>query len=862
MLNQKWAMLYFLYQLSDPQPTTALREATPSASNRLPSRQPMLESVRESESPEPAPKPQPERQFNVNSSAFNEAFSNAGLLRLPEADGPDAPPKERPISRGKKDRPKETKDVNGDAETEATPEPQKYPSYSALEPSESSLLRDLPFTLQGLSSTNFIFSDSKTLQLPNTLPVPLISLLHTLAEPCLLYKNLSEFVESSQGGLIGQSFRSALSVELRAYLGLVATLEGQIRRALAQLSDNESRQGIGKAGVTLKRCVVWTREATMGLRLMSLMVESSKDKKGGQLISVIHSFSLTHGDPFVKSFAERLLSHVTRPFYAMLRQWIYDGELSDPYQEFFVLETADKLDDSSGDNSRKGAATSVWEEKYKLNTSMVPSIISDTFAQKIFLIGKSLTFIRHSCLDAAWVSTYSRTHSRELHYGDTARLETSIDEAYATTMARLIDLMSTKFQLFTHLRALKSYLLLGAGDFIAILLESLSSALDRPANTQYRHTLTAQLEHAVRNSNAQYDDPDVLRRLDSRMLELSQGEIGWDVFTLEYKISSPVDVIVTPHASKQYLKIFNFLWRVKRAEYSLNATWRRCQTGSRTVLRSVEDKVGRDWKAARVGVAEMVFWTQQVMYYVLFEVIESSYTELLRDMQKSGSTLDDLIKAHEKYLHSITRKGLLGGGTTGADFTGQLHEILKTMLQYRDAVDQLYSFSIAEFTRRQEISAKIENRTSAGKWGLSDRDDDEPLSSSTPGLPSRPATKLGVRERDTDSPLLPFPAGLSSGASEEDVLMSLRQRLTALAGDFKARVNVLLGDLMSQPDADMRWLAMVMNFNDVYQPVRRKKRAAGGAEKSAMKTAPGAGKEREREDGRGSVDKGKGRAAE
>ena len=44
------------------------------------------------------------------------------------------------------------------------------------------------------------------------------------------------------------------------------------------LNDSEPRKGIGKAGVTLKRCVYWTREATMGLRLMSLMVEEAKSK--------------------------------------------------------------------------------------------------------------------------------------------------------------------------------------------------------------------------------------------------------------------------------------------------------------------------------------------------------------------------------------------------------------------------------------------------------------------------------------------------------------------------------------------------------------------------------------------------------
>jgi gamma-tubulin complex component 3 len=36
--------------------------------------------------------------------------------------------------------------------------------------------------------------------------------------------------------------------------------------------------------------------------------------------------------------------------------------------------------------------------------------------------------------------------------------------------------------------------------------------------------------------------------------------------------------------------------------------------------------------------------------------------------------------------------------------------------------------------------------------------------------------------------------------------------------------------LAYQPDVDMRFLGVVMNFNDVYQPVRKQKRAAVGKE--------------------------------
>lgn len=710
-------------------------------------------------------------------------------------------------------------------------------------PSEPALLRDLPFCLQGLSTKNLEFSSPTTLKLPRNLPVPLISLLHTLAEPCLLYRKLSAFVEQPDGGLVEQSLKAAIGSELRSYLGLVATLEGEIRTALTAASkaaeagsEAADPKAVMKAGVTLKRCVVWMRDATMALRLMSLMVEEAQGKKGGQLISVIHGFSTGHGDPFVGAFAEKLLGHMTRPFYGMLTQWIYDGELSDPYHEFFVVQP-----EARPNMDPRRTATSVWDEKYKLDDDMVPTIMNHEFAKKVFLIGKSLNFIRYGCGDAAWVVAYSRDASKELRYADTATLETSIDEAYKTTMARLIHLMDTQFKLFDHLNALKKYLLLGQGDFIALLMESLASNLDRPANSQYRHTLTAQLEHAIRASNAQYDSPDVLRRLDARMLELSHGEIGWDCFTLEYKIDAPVDVIITPWASTQYLKVFNFLWRVKRVEFALVTTWRRCTTGARGVLGSVQDKVGPDWKRARCVMAEMIHFVSQLQYYILFEVIESSWDQLQLAISKPGCTLDDLIEAHTKYLNAITHKGLLGSASSkpGApkedSFLSQLHHILKLMLAYKDAVDGLYSFSVAEFTRRQELSAKIETRTAQGRWGITDKD----MQPSTRGS-HRQTTGAGTPNQFLDSSLS---GGGTSLDSEDHLLPSLRSRLQELSADFRARLVTLLSNLAYQPDVDMRFLGVVMNFNDVYQVVRRKRggTSAGKEKKRSHQTTASTG---------------------
>lgn len=811
-INQKWAVLYFLYQLGDGQqklPPTLTSPFKSPVKNRTDKR-----SLDYGGAPQ-----SPNYVSQREARAFHEAFAPEGIKKLPTREG------------GQKDR-KEEEQVfskmtvvqhgNVALKTALLAE-----NYVEINPPETALLRDLPFTLQGLSSTNLPFSSSSTLKLPPTLPAPIISILHTLAEPSLLYRGLAMFVQSADGGLLGQSLRAAISGELRSYLGLVATLEGQIRRALSSLDEKEPRGGLGKAGVTLKRCVVWTREATMGLRLMSLIGEESKSKRGGQLISLIHGFSSSHGDPMVGAFAERLLIHVTRPFYDMLRQWIYDGELSDPYHEFFVSEQdPNAVAAEAQDGKSRGGASSVWEDKYKLNEDMVPSIITQDFAQKVFLIGKSLNFIRYGCGDSQWVEDYSKDASKELRYGDTATLETWIDEAYKTTMARLIHLMAEKFHLFEHLKALKNYILLGQGDFIALLMESLSSNLDRPAGAQYRHTLTAQLEHAIRGSNAQYDSPEVLRRLDARMLQLSHGDIGWDCFTLEYKIDAPVDVVVTEWGNRQYLKVFNFLWRIKRVEFALASTWRKCMTGARGVLQGEDANATQAWKSTRGVLAEMIHFIGQLQYYILFEVIESSWDELQTAIHKEGCTLDDLIKAHTKYLNAITHKGLLGakkkhhGEVDENTFMVQLGEILRLMLSYRDSVDGLYSWAVSDFTRRQGADVRSE--------AIGRREDDDGLLVNTPAT-----TRRGPRHLPDSTP-----ATASEFDAISDEFPVLQENLQTLGGQFKTRVCLLLGDLAYQPDVDMRFLGVVMNFNDVYQPARKKSsRPAAGRDQPSRTSA-------------------------
>jgi len=55
--------------------------------------------------------------------------------------------------------------------------------------------------------------------------------------------------------------------------------------------------------------------------------------------------------------------------------------------------------------------------------------------------------------------------------------------------------------------------------------------------------LASILDKCIRSSNSQYDDADVLRRLDVRTSEPSQGDSGWDVFSLDYKVDGPLATV-------------------------------------------------------------------------------------------------------------------------------------------------------------------------------------------------------------------------------------------------------------------------------------------------------------------------------
>lgn len=66
-----------------------------------------------------------------------------------------------------------------------------------------------------------------------------------------------------------------------------------------------------------------------------------------------------------------------------LSRWILHGELQDGHNEFFV-------------GWKRGVhETAIWSDAYFLRQGMIPSFLSLELARKIFMIGRTINFIKH-----------------------------------------------------------------------------------------------------------------------------------------------------------------------------------------------------------------------------------------------------------------------------------------------------------------------------------------------------------------------------------------------------------------------------------------------------------------------------------
>nr|XP_045370711.1 gamma-tubulin complex component 3 isoform X3 [Camelus bactrianus] len=532
----------------------------------------------------------------------------------------------------------------------------------AVEVTEAALVRDVLYVFQGIDGRYVKMSsvaDCYKVEGKANLNKSLRDTTVRLAELGWLHNKVRKYTDQRSldrsFGLVGQSFCAALHQELREFYRLLSVLHSQL-----QLEDDQGVNLGLESSLTLRRLLVWTYDPKIRLKTLAALVDHCQGRlgrKGGELASAVHAYTKT-GDPSMRSLVQHILSLVSRPVLSFLYRWIYDGELEDTHHEFFVASDPTVKTDR------------LWHEKYSLRKSMVPSFMTMDQARKVLLIGKSINFLHQVCHDqtptakmiAVTKSAESPQDAADLLTDLENAFQGKIDAAYFETSKYLLDVLNKKYSLLDHMQAMRRYLLLGQGDFIRHLMDLLKPELVRPATTLYQHNLTGILETAVRATNAQFDSPEILKRLDVRLLEVSPGDTGWDVFSLDYHVDGPIATVFTRECMSHYLRVFNFLWRAKRMEYILTDIRKGHMCNAR-LLRGMPEFSGV-LHHCHILASEMVHFIHQMQYYITFEVLECSWDELWNKVQRAQD-LDHIIAAHEVFLDTIISRCLLDADSRG-----------------------------------------------------------------------------------------------------------------------------------------------------------------------------------------------------
>ncbi|KZV37926.1 gamma-tubulin complex component 3 [Dorcoceras hygrometricum] len=446
---------------------------------------------------------------------------------------------------------------------------------------------------------------------------------------------------------------------------------------------------------------------------------------------------------------------------------------------------------------------------YRLLDAMLPSFISQSLAQRILRTGKSINFLRVCCEDRVWADAAKEaaaaagttTRRGDLGYGETDALESLVAEAAKRIDKHLLDVMYTRYKFKEHCLAIKRYLLLGQGDFVQYLMDIVGPELSEPANTISSFKLAGLLESAIASSNAQYDDRDMLDRLRVKMMPHNTGDRGWDVFSLDYDARVPLNTVFTESVMSRYLRIFNFLWKLRRIEHALIGVWKGMKPNRVTsqffskLPRAVTLQLILTSRKCQVLWDEMNHFVTNLQYYIMFEVLEVSWSNFSKEMEVAKD-LDDLLGAHEKYLHSIIEKSLLGERSENLNKT--LFTLFDLILRFRSHADRLYEGINELQSRATESSRPYRDKAKLQK---------QPSNRS-----SESSSWLGEGRKE-----------LTRRAGE--FLRNMGQAVDATSQEYSSLFEGFISQLPIQQHVDLKFLMFRLDFTEFYSQL---KSTAGG----------------------------------
>lgn len=430
--------------------------------------------------------------------------------------------------------------------------------------------------------------------------------------------------------------------------------------------------------------------------------------KGGSVLGLVTKrLSSMSGDPAARTLLTTLLREASRPYMAMLNEWLHHGGIKDPHSEFLIKEQRsikrERLDQDYTDE--------YWEKRYTVRDALVPPQL-EAVKDKVLLAGKYLNVVR----ECGGVDVSKIVQDAPTSFDDTLFLD-NVNSAYAYANSSLLNLLLTTHQLPARLRSLKHYFFLDRSDFFTYFLEMSELELKKPAKNVNVGKLQSLLDLATRHAGSvavedpykedikvQIDDTGLTNWLmkivnvqgldqDAATATLSNytpantapitddtNLTGYQALVFDYAMPFPLSLVVSRVTLTRYQLLFRYLLRLKHLETDLAKCWGEQGKNAAWKHKSKNPRIELWKRKAWTLRARMLVFVQQLTYYCTSEVIEPNWQSLMsrlseerkQDTKAKGKsagddsgapkvkqTVDELMQDHVDFLATCLKECML-----------------------------------------------------------------------------------------------------------------------------------------------------------------------------------------------------------
>ncbi|KAF2118818.1 Spc98 family-domain-containing protein [Lophiotrema nucula] len=467
---------------------------------------------------------------------------------------------------------------------------------------------------------------------------------------------------------------------------------------------------------------------------------TSKMCKGGSVLGLItRRLASMSGDPAARELLTMLLRDASRPYMAMLNEWLHHGGIKDPHAEFLIKEQRsikrERLDQDYTDE--------YWEKRYTMRDALVPPQLEGV-KDKVLLAGKYLNVVR----ECGGVDISKVVQDVPTSFDDPRFLD-NVNAAYAYANSSLFNLLLTTHALPARLRSLKHYFFLDRSDFFSYFLELGASELKKPAKSVNVGKLQSLLDIVLRQpGSVAAEDPfkeDVKVRVNDVGLtnwlmkivnvtgldqdQANAGSIqsyltpatnqapvtddsnitGFQALVLDYAMPFPLSLVVSRVTLTRYQLLFRYLLSLRHLETSLVESWNEQGKHAAWKHKSKNPKIELWKRKAWTLRARMLVFVQQLLYYCTAEVIEPNWVSLMSRLKAEGKedtkgkskasdndgdvkrTVDELMQDHVDFLATCLKECML----TNSKLLRINNKIMSTCTMFATFTQSLSRYLIA-----------------------------------------------------------------------------------------------------------------------------------------------------------------------